>query len=37
MDFTGTLVMLTSLVWAGVILIRQRCNIDNSAFVEPES
>jgi hypothetical protein len=35
--FTGTLVMLVSLVWAGVILIRQHRNIDDSVIVGPES
>jgi hypothetical protein len=29
--------MLASVVWAGVILIRQRRNIDDSVLVEPES
>jgi hypothetical protein len=37
MHFTGTLVMLASLVWAGAVLVRQRRNIDDSVLVEPES
>jgi hypothetical protein len=37
MHFVGTLVMMVSLTWAGVVLIRQRRNIDAGGFAEPES
>jgi len=36
MHFTGTLMMLASLAWAGAVLVRQRRNIDDSVLVEPE-
>jgi hypothetical protein len=29
--------MMVSLTWAGVVLIRQRRNIDAGGFAEPES
>jgi len=37
MHFAGTLLMVTSLSWAALVLVRQRRNVDINAFADPEN